>query len=256
MGVLNVTPDSFSDGGRFSHLDAALAHAGKMVDEGVDIIDIGGESTRPGAGTVSDAEELDRVIPVIERLTAEFDSPVSVDTSKAIVMREAVNAGAGMINDVCALQADGALAVVAKLNVPVCLMHMQGAPRSMQSEPAYDDVTGEVLQFLLERIAAATAAGISGERLFMDPGFGFGKTLDHNLQLLRNLQEFTQTGHPVLVGVSRKSMIGQLTGRPVDQRLAGSLGAAMVAVQKGAAVLRVHDVGPTVDILNVWKRLA
>ncbi|HHQ15158.1 MAG TPA: dihydropteroate synthase, partial [Chromatiales bacterium] len=223
MGVLNVTPDSFSDGGRFQTLDDAVRRAVQMQAEGADIVDVGGESTRPGAEPVSVEQELDRVVPVIEALRRETDLPVSVDTSKAAVMRAAVSAGAGMINDVQALRGPGALEVAAELQVPVCLMHMQGEPRTMQSAPQYRDVVADVLQFLQARIDAAVAAGVQHSALVVDPGFGFGKTLEHNLDLLRGLPAFQSLGCPVLAGLSRKSMLGALTGRPTDQRLAGSL---------------------------------
>lgn len=252
MGILNVTPDSFSDGGDFISADAALRHAHQMVEEGAGIIDLGGESTRPGAQAVSEQQELDRVIPLIERLASELDLPLSIDTSKAVVMREAVAAGAGMINDVMALRAEGALEVAAELEVPVCLMHMQGEPRTMQQAPSYRDVVAEVGDFLQQRVAACEAAGIARERLLLDPGFGFGKNLEHNLTLLKQLDQLGRLGLPLLAGISRKSMIGTiLGGAPVDQRLAGSLSAALYAVGKGAHIVRVHDVGPTVDALRV-----
>lgn len=256
MGVLNITPDSFADGGRYTEPSTALVQALQMVADGADIIDVGGESTRPGAGGVTAAAELDRVMPVIERLAAELDVPVSIDTSKAIVMREAVGAGAAMINDVRALEGDGALAAAADLGVPVCLMHMRGKPRSMQQAPEYENVTGEVIDYLRRRMAACVAAGIETDNLCVDPGFGFGKTLAHNLQLLGELDRFAELGRPVLVGLSRKSMIGHMTGRDVDDRLPGSLALAMLAAQKGAAIIRVHDVGPTVDVLRILHSLA
>jgi dihydropteroate synthase len=252
MGILNVTPDSFSDGGRFDRLDAALYHAERMVVDGADILDVGGESTRPGAQPVSEAEELDRVIPVIEALSARFDKPVSIDTSKPAVMREAVAVGARMINDVNALRAEGAVAVAAEAGVPVCLMHMQGEPRTMQRSPHYDDVVTEVRDFLLERARVCEVAGIPREAILFDPGFGFGKTLEHNLELLRRLPVLCATGYPVLAGISRKSMIGALTGREVDDRLAGSLAMALLALEGGARILRVHDVAETRDVLRVW----
>jgi dihydropteroate synthase len=255
MGIVNVTPDSFADGGRFIKLADAVSHAAEMVAEGADILDVGGESTRPGSAAVSADEELDRVIPVIEHLAREFDIPVSVDTSKAIVMREAVAAGARMINDVCALESEDAMSTAAGLGVPVCLMHMQGKPRSMQDAPVYDNVTDEVTDYLRGRIEASLAAGIDLSDIIIDPGFGFGKKLEHNLQLLRELDSLTELGVPVLVGLSRKSMLGAMTGRGVDDRLAGSLALALLAVQKGAAIIRVHDVAPTVDILSVLRRM-
>ncbi|MEE4174708.1 MAG: dihydropteroate synthase [Xanthomonadales bacterium] len=251
MGVLNVTPDSFSDGGRWLGRDAAMRHAAAMVREGADIIDVGGESTRPGARAVSEQQELDRVIPVLEALAAEFDVVLSVDTSKAAVMRAAVAAGAGMLNDVCALRQPGALSAAGELGVPVCLMHMQGEPRSMQENPRYDDVVREVLDFLLERAAAAEDAGVSRSEIVIDPGFGFGKTPEHNLALLRALPRFTEAGYPVLAGLSRKRLLETLTGRPVEQRLAGSLALALAAARGGASIIRVHDVPETVDVLRV-----
>jgi len=252
MGILNVTPDSFSDGGDFATREAALRHARQMVADGADLIDVGGESTRPGAPPVSVAEELDRVIPVIEALANELAVPVSVDTSKPEVMRAAVAAGAGLINDVAALRRPGALAAAAALRVPVCLMHMQGVPGTMQQDPAYGDVVAEVAAFLAGRLAACEAAGIPRERLLVDPGFGFGKTLAHNLALLRGLPRLASLGVPVLAGLSRKSMIGALLGGvPVGERLHGSVAAAVLAVERGAAIVRVHDVGPTVQALRI-----
>jgi len=252
MGILNVTPDSFSDGGDFATREAALRHARQMVADGADLIDVGGESTRPGAPPVSVAEELDRVIPVIEALASELAVPVSVDTSKPEVMRAAVAAGAGLINDVAALRRPGALAAAAALRVPVCLMHMQGEPGTMQQDPAYGDVVAEVAAFLAGRLAACEAAGIPRERLLVDPGFGFGKTLAHNLALLRGLPRLALLGVPVLAGLSRKSMIGALLGGvPVGERLHGSVAAAVLAVERGAAIVRVHDVGPTVQALRI-----
>ncbi len=251
MGVLNVTPDSFSDGGRFLRPDDALRHAAAMVAAGADLLDVGGESTRPGAEPTPLQVEMDRVLPVIEALVAEFELPVSVDTSKPELMRAAAAAGAAMINDVLALRAPGALATAAELQLPVCLMHMQGEPRSMQHKPEYADVVREVRDFLAARIAAATAAGLPKTLLLVDPGFGFGKTLAHNLQLLANLPAFQSLGCPVLVGLSRKSLLGALLNRPVEQRLAGSLALALLAAQRGAAVLRVHDVAETLDALRV-----
>jgi dihydropteroate synthase len=256
MGILNVTPDSFSDGGRFVARDAALRQAGRMAEEGADIIDVGGESTRPGSEGVSVQQELDRVIPIIEALVAELPLPLSVDTSKPEVMHAAVQAGAGLINDVNALRAPGALQAAAGAGVPVCIMHMQGEPRSMQSDPVYVDVLQDLLDFFAQRIGACVDAGIPKERLLVDPGFGFGKTLRHNLQLLRHLDRFTGLGLPLLVGISRKSMIGVLLDKPADQRLYGSLAAAVLAADRGAAILRVHDVGPTVDALKVASAVA
>ncbi len=252
MGILNLTPDSFSDGGRFLGRDAALRHAMQMVEEGAGIIDIGGESTRPGAQPVSVEQELDRVVPVIETLAGEVSVPISVDTLKPSVMRDAVAAGAGLINDVMALQAPGAIETVAELQVPVCLMHMQGEPRTMQQQPHYEDVVAEVRDFLSQRVAACEAGGIRRERIVLDPGFGFGKTLAHNLSLLKHLADLDALGLPLLVGISRKSMIGSLLGdAPVDQRVTGSVAAAVVAVMQGAAIIRAHDVKQTVEALQI-----
>jgi len=252
MGIVNVTPDSFSDGGRHDRRDAAVAHALKLVEQGADILDIGGESTRPGAAPVTVNDEQTRVVPVIEELAGKTDVPISIDTSKPEVMRAAAEAGACMINDVNGLRADGAVEAAAALGVVVCLMHMQGQPRTMQSDPRYDDVVLDVRNFLAERIEVCLAAGIDRRRLLVDPGFGFGKTLDHNLALLARLADFRELEVPVLAGLSRKSMLGTLTGRQQpDQRLAASLAAAMLAAQSGAAVIRVHDVAETVDVLRV-----
>jgi dihydropteroate synthase len=256
MGTLNVTPDSFSDGGDFFSRERALERAFAMVEEGVDIIDIGGESTRPGALAVSAQEEIDRVVPVIESLATVLPVPLSVDTSKPAVMRAAVEAGAGMINDVYALRMEGALDVVRSLDVPVCLMHMQGEPRSMQDAPRYDDVVAEVSAFLSARRRVCEQAGVQRRRLIIDPGFGFGKTLAHNLALLRDLHRLCRLGVPVLVGISRKSMIGSLLNRAVNDRLYGSLAAAVIASLKGASILRVHDVRPTVDALAIVEALS
>lgn len=253
MGILNVTPDSFSDGGRFVVPDDALVQAERMIAEGADILDIGGESTRPGAAAVSLDEEMARVLPLIERVAAEFDVPVSIDTSKPQLMRAAVAAGAAMINDVSALRAPGAVAVVAALGVPVCLMHMQGEPRTMQAAPQYDDVLADVIRFLGDRVAVCVAAGIARERLLIDPGFGFGKTLQHNLALLRGLGQFRQLGLPILVGISRKSMLGAITGKPVGERQTASVAAALMAVERGARIVRVHDVAAMVDALRLWR---
>ncbi|MEJ2529987.1 MAG: dihydropteroate synthase [Gammaproteobacteria bacterium] len=252
MGILNVTPDSFSDGGDFISLDLAISHAEQMLQDGADIIDIGGESTRPGAKAVSEQEELDRVIPVIEAIKQRLSVIISIDTSKPAVMREAVSAGAGMINDVMALQTPGAVAVAMESAVPVCLMHMQGQPRTMQDHPSYGDVVADILSFFEQRVADCMAGGIARERLLLDPGFGFGKTLEHNLTLLQHLDAFNRLGLPLLVGVSRKSMLGAiLDGAPVEKRLYAGLAAAVMALERGAAILRVHDVGPTVDVLKV-----
>lgn len=254
MGVLNRTPDSFSDGGAFTDFDAAFRQAIKMAQEGAAILDIGGESTRPGAQTVSSQQELERVVPLIERLTRETEVPVSVDTSKPEVMRAAVAAGAGMINDVYALRQPGALEAACDCGVPVCLMHMQGEPRSMQRHPQYEDVVAEVKQFLEERICTCVEAGMSRERLMIDPGFGFGKTLEHNLELLRKLPELVEMGLPLVVGLSRKSSIGVLLGgAPVGERLYGSLAAAVVATMQGAKIIRAHDVKPTVEALKIFS---
>jgi dihydropteroate synthase len=254
MGILNVTPDSFSDGGHYHALDAALRHVEQMLADGVDMIDVGGESTRPGAEAVSVQVELERVLPLIEAVRARFDVPISVDTSKPDVMRAAVEAGADMINDVRALQAPDALETCARLSVPICLMHMQGMPRTMQHRPQYTDVVQDVFQFFEERIAACGLAGIARERLILDPGFGFGKGLQHNVELLRRLGEFSALSAPILVGVSRKSMIGALLNdRPVDGRLHGSVAAAVIAAMKGARILRVHDVKATVDALKIVR---
>lgn len=251
MGVLNLTPDSFSDGGEWTDPDRALQHALDMVAQGADLIDVGGESTRPGAAAVPPGEELDRVIPLIERLATEVLAPISVDTSKPQVMRAAVSAGAGMINDVYALRRDGALEAAAALGVPVCLMHMQGEPRDMQDNPRYEDVVIEARDFLAERAQACRDAGIAADRIVVDPGFGFGKSLGHNLELLRNLRELASLGYPVLVGLSRKSMLAGLTGRKSGDRVAASVAAALLAVQNGASIVRVHDVAETADALKV-----
>ncbi len=256
MGILNVTPDSFSDGGQHHRLDDALRQAELMYQQGASIIDIGGESTRPGAAAVDQQLELDRVIPVIEKIHASLDVAISIDTNKATVMLEAVNAGAGMINDVLALQSAGALEAVATMDssIALCLMHMQGQPRTMQLNPAYDDVVSEVYDFLQQRIRACEQVGIDSQRIIVDPGFGFGKTLQHNLLLLKNLDEFLKTGCQVLAGISRKSMIGTLLGDvPVDQRLIGSVAAAMLACEKGAKILRVHDAAETADALKIFN---
>jgi dihydropteroate synthase len=251
MGILNVTPDSFSDGGQFIQPDQALQHVRQMIADGADIIDIGGESTRPGANAVAAEEELERVVPIIKAIRAESDIPISIDTSKPEVMTAAVRAGANMINDVRALQEDGALQAAARLNVHVCLMHMQGQPRSMQNQPHYSNVVEEVLQFLQERVACAEAAGISRDKIVIDPGFGFGKTLQHNLALFHALEQFVSTGLPVLVGVSRKSMIGQVLDIPVKERMPASVALAGLASWMGAAIIRAHDVQPTVHAVKM-----
>lgn len=247
MGVLNVTPDSFSDGGRHSSLDAALRHAERMLAEGAAIIDVGGESTRPGAAPVSAQQELDRVVPVVEALTRELNALVSVDTSTAEVIREATAAGAGLINDVRSLRRDGAMQAAAASGLPVCVMHMRGEPGNMQDAPHYENVTAEVVAFLQERVAACQNAGIARERLLVDPGFGFAKTVSHNLRLLSELDALGQLDLPVLVGLSRKSLFGTVLGRPVDERLPGSLAAAVMCVERGALIVRAHDVKETVD---------
>jgi dihydropteroate synthase len=253
MGILNVTADSFYDGGRVV-AGAALAHAHRMIEDGARIVDVGGESTRPGAGPVDEREESARVVPIIETLAREGVC-VSVDTMKPSVMRAAVDAGASMINDVRALQAPEALAVAAATDAAVCLMHMQGEPRTMQRAPAYANVTGEVRAFLARRARACIDAGIRAERIVVDPGFGFGKSLAHNLDLLRNLAKIAALGFPVLAGLSRKSTIGAITGRGVDDRLAGSIASALAAAVRGARILRVHDVRETVDALAVWSAI-
>jgi dihydropteroate synthase len=253
VGILNVTPDSFSDGGQFPSAQAAVEHGLRLAEEGADMLDVGGESTRPGASEITLDEELRRVIPVIEQLAAHTSLPIAVDTSKPEIMRAAVAAGAGMINDVYALRREGALDAAAELRVPICLMHMQGEPRSMQDEPQYEDVVGEVHRFLTDRLFVCEMAGIDRRKVMVDPGFGFGKTLEHNLALLRRLQRFAELGSGVYVGLSRKRMIGTLTGRQDPaQRAAGSAAAALIAAQRGARMLRVHDVAPTVDALKVW----
>ena len=255
-GIINITPDSFSGDGLAS-TEAAIAHGLKLADDGADLLDVGGESTRPGAEPVSAHDEIARVVPVIEALARRITLPISIDTSKPEVMRAAVAAGAGMINDVYALRLDGALDAAAALKVPVCLMHMQGEPRSMQDDPRYDDVVSDVRRFLAERIFACEMSGIDKKRIVADPGFGFGKTLEHNLALLRALDEFSALGVPLLVGLSRKGMIGTLTGRDKHaDRVVGSAAAALIAVQKGAAIVRVHDVAATRDALAVWEGVA
>jgi dihydropteroate synthase len=251
MGVLNVTPDSFSDGGRYLGRSSAVRRAEQMVADGASIIDVGGESTRPGSSGVSVNDELDRVIPVVEALVKEFSIPISVDTSKPEVMREALSAGAVIVNDVRALRAPGALAVLSENDVPVCLMHMQGDPATMQSNPSYEDVIAEVKTFLEERIRVCELSGIGRHRIIVDPGFGFGKTLSQNVLLLKRLNEFRSLDVPLLVGLSRKSMIGTITDAPIEDRLYGSLSAAVIAVWQGANIVRVHDVKSTVQALQV-----
>lgn len=252
MGIVNVTPDSFSDGGQHFQRDAALAHAQQLIAEGADILDVGGESTRPGAKPVSAEEEMDRVLPVIEGLRGA-PVPISIDTFKPAVMQAAISAGAQMVNDINALQDAAAMNAVAASPAAVCLMHKQGNPQTMQEQPAYQNVVAEVRAFLSERIAAAEAAGIQRDRMVIDPGFGFGKTLAHNLALLRELNRLSELGVPVLAGLSRKSMLGALTGQDVAQRLPASVAAALIAVQRGANIVRVHDVRATVDALRILR---
>ena len=256
MGIVNVTPDSFSDGGAHGSTEAAVAHGLRLAEEGADLLDVGGESTRPGAGEVPVEEELRRVIPVIERLAAETSLPISVDTSKPEVMRAAVAAGAGLVNDVFALRREGALEAAAAAGVPVVLMHMQGEPRSMQDAPDYDDLVGEVHRFLAERIFACEMAGIPRKSIVLDPGYGFGKTTAHNLLLLRQQSRLLDLGLPLLAGLSRKRFLGEITGREVGDRLHASVAAAVLAAEYGARFLRVHDVAATVDALKLWAAVA
>jgi dihydropteroate synthase len=253
MGVLNVTPDSFSDGGQYFDFDVALRHACSMHAEGASIIDVGGESTRPGAKEVSAAEELDRILPVIEAIHRDLDVFISVDTSKPTVMAAAVEAGASLINDVYALRQDGALEMAAKLDAAVCLMHMQGEPRTMQARPHYDDVTGEIMEYLSAAVVRCREAGIAANRLLIDPGFGFGKSDAHNFELLANLQRITELDLPLLVGLSRKRSLGNLTGRSEGERQAAGLAAAVLAAERGANVIRTHDVAATVDAVKVME---
>ena len=254
MGIVNVTPDSFSDGGQFFNTTAALNHAIQLLDEGATILDIGGESTRPGAPDVSLEDELQRVIPLINAIREQSDCVISIDTSKAEVMRQAIEAGADIVNDVRALQEPGAVEVVAQYpDVVVCLMHMQGQPRSMQNAPHYDDLASEINDFFNQRIAACEAAGIKQSQLILDPGFGFGKTLKHNYQILAQFNDYAQLGLPLLAGLSRKSMIGNLLNRDTKDRLAGSLAGALIAAQNGAHIIRVHDVRETADVLGVYQ---
>jgi dihydropteroate synthase len=252
MGIVNVTPDSFSDGGRFLDPRAAVAHAHRLIGEGADILDFGAESTRPGAQPVSAQQEIERLLPVLDALS-DAPLPVSVDTMKPEVMRAVLAHGAAMINDITALAAPGALETVAAGDCGVCLMHMQGEPRTMQAAPHYDDVVREVKDFLAARVAACERAGIARNRIVIDPGFGFGKTVEHNLELLRRLPELAQPGLPVMAGWSRKSSLGKITGRDPQERLAGSLAAALLALQRGARILRVHDVAATRDVIAVWE---
>ena len=252
MGIVNVTPDSFSDGGQHLQRETAITHALQLISEGADVIDIGGESTRPGALPVSVQEELDRVLPVIEGLRGAA-APISIDTCKPQVMLAAIAAGVQMVNDINALQDGAAMHAVAASDVSVCLMHKQGSPQTMQKQPQYQNVVSEVREFLRKRIAATEAAGIARKRILIDPGFGFGKTLEHNLELLRHLDSLRELGVPVLAGLSRKSMLGALTGREAGDRVAASIAAALIAVQRGASIVRVHDVRETVDALKVWN---
>ncbi|KWS39157.1 dihydropteroate synthase [Pseudomonas syringae] len=251
MGILNATPDSFSDGGRYSQRDAALRHAEAMVQAGATLIDVGGESTRPGARAVSASEEVERVAPVVEVIARELDVIISVDTSTPEVMLATAALGAGLINDVRSLQRPGALEAAASTGLPVCLMHMLGEPGTMQNDPHYEDLVGEVCAFLAERMKQCVAAGIGQQQIILDPGFGFAKTLEHNLSLFKHMEALHALGRPLLVGVSRKSMIGAVLGRPVDQRLAGGLGLAVLAMAKGARILRVHDVAETADVVRM-----
>lgn len=251
MGILNVTPDSFSDGGRFNSRESALVRAGQMVSDGASFIDVGGESTRPGASEVSTQEELDRVCPVVEAIAKELDTVISVDTSNPVVMAETARLGAGLINDVRALQREGAPEVAAKAGIPVCIMHIQGEPDTMQDDPRYRNVRRDVSSFLTERMRVAEQAGVRADNIILDPGFGFGKSVEHNYQLLATLEQLHILGHPLLVGVSRKSMLGAVTGRDVNERLPASLAAATISAMKGASILRVHDVRETVDAVRI-----
>ena len=251
MGILNVTPDSFSDGGRFNSRESALVRARQMVSDGASFIDVGGESTRPGASEVSTQEELDRVCPVVEAIAKELDTVISVDTSNPVVMAETARLGAGLINDVRALQREGAPEVAAKAGIPVCIMHIQGEPDTMQDDPRYRNVRRDVSSFLTERMRVAEQAGVCADNIILDPGFGFGKSVEHNYQLLASLEQLHILGHPLLVGVSRKSMLGAVTGRDVNERLPASLAAATISAMKGASILRVHDVRETVDAVRI-----
>lgn len=253
MGILNITPDSFSDGGQYNTLDAALHRAGNMLEAGASLLDVGGESTRPGAKAVSPQQELDRVAPLVEALVKNFDCIVSVDSSTPQVMTESAALGAGLLNDVRALQREGALEAAAQTGLPVCLMHMRGEPQTMQDAPHYDDVAAEVAAFLQQRVDACVVAGISRERIVLDPGFGFAKTLQHNLELFSRLPELHALNLPLLVGVSRKSMIGSVLDKPVDQRLYGSLALAVMALERGGKIIRVHDVAQTMDALKMFE---
>jgi dihydropteroate synthase len=255
MGIVNVTPDSFSDGGQFASSNLAIAHALKLVDEGAAILDIGGESTRPNATSVSLQQELDRVIPVIEALVSQINIPISIDTYKPAVMQAAIAAGASIVNDVRALQEEGGLSIVANSNAGVCLMHMQGMPQTMQLNPQYKDVINDVKTFLAARLQASIGAGVPASRILLDPGFGFGKTREHNITMIKQLKSFTELGQPLLVGLSRKSILGQMTGNYVDARLYASIAASVISAQKGANILRVHDVKATVEALKVVAAL-
>ena len=256
MGVINTTPDSFSDGGQFATIDNAFCHAQQLIEDGVDILDIGGESTRPGSKSVGLSEELARTIPLIESIRKISDIPISIDTNKPKVMQQAIFAGANLINSISALQLDNSLEIAADLDVPVGLMHMQGTPETMQKEPAYNDVVVEVKTFLQNRIDAAISAGIKEHNIIIDPGFGFGKTLEHNLKLLKSLPEFKALGFPVLVGMSRKKMIGTILDKPVEERLQGSVSSAVIAAMLGADIIRVHDVAETVDAIKIVNALS
>ncbi|RZQ51371.1 dihydropteroate synthase [Pseudoalteromonas phenolica] len=254
MGIVNVTPDSFSDGGSYNSVDAAFKQAMRLIEDGAEILDIGGESTRPGAPDVALKEELQRVIPVIKRIREASDCVISIDTSKAAVMEAAIEAGADIINDVRALQEPGALEVAAKYSdVPICLMHMQGQPRTMQANPTYENLISEINQFFEERVLACSKAGINQNRIILDPGFGFGKTLSHNFEILDKFNEFSTLGLPLLAGLSRKSMFGQLLNRETSERVAASLAGALLCAQKGAHIIRVHDVKETADVIGVWQ---
>ncbi len=255
MGVVNTTPDSFSDGGRFDTTEKAFEHARQMIADGVDILDIGGESTRPGSLEVTIDEEIERTLPLIKAIRAISDIPISIDTNKAGVMQAAVQAGASIINSIWALRLENSLQIAAELNVPVCLMHMQGSPESMQQKPVYKDLVGEVKAFLSDRIDAALKAGIAEDHIIIDPGFGFGKTIEHNLLLLKSLGQFKDLGMPILVGLSRKHTIGKILDKPVDQRLYGSISVAVMAAMLGADILRVHDVAESVDAIKMVRAL-
>ncbi|UTU48849.1 dihydropteroate synthase [Mergibacter septicus] len=255
MGILNVTPDSFSDNGKFFNLDSALFHVEEMLNAGADIIDVGGESTRPQASVISLQQELDRVLPIIEAITQRFDCLISIDTSKAEVMQQAIALGADMINDIRALQQPNALETAARLNVPVCLMHMQGTPQTMQHNPQYQDVVTEVETWLITRATQCIASGIKPDNIILDPGLGFGKTVQHNYQLLKHCQRFSALGFPVLIGLSRKSMLGAVLNKTVEQRLIGSVSGALLAAVNGAKILRVHDVSETVEAIKIFEAM-